>query len=185
MPRPSDAQVAFLEGEHRRLVGSLTLYTGDPELAADLAQEALARACVHWSRVSTMEAPGAWLHRVGINLANSWFQRRLAEGRAHRRRGSAAESHTSADPSDDVARSLTVRRAVAALPRRQRAAVALRYFADLSVRDTATAMRCAEGTVAALTHQGLANLRRSLGAHEQTGPSAHPRGGHHADRPAR
>ncbi|CAN5435410.1 hypothetical protein BH23ACT7_BH23ACT7_03670 [soil metagenome] len=52
-----DPRVAFCHREHRRLVGALTLYCGDAELARDLAQEALARACRDWSKVSRMAAP--------------------------------------------------------------------------------------------------------------------------------
>jgi RNA polymerase sigma factor (sigma-70 family) len=48
------------------------------------------------------------------------------------------------------------------LPDRQRAAIVLRYFADLSVRDTASALGCAEGTVKSLTSQAITALRRCL-----------------------
>lgn len=48
-------------------------------VAEDLAQDALLKACGRWSKVSTMTVPGAWLHRVAINLANSYFRRRKAE----------------------------------------------------------------------------------------------------------
>jgi DNA-directed RNA polymerase specialized sigma24 family protein len=60
----------------------LTLYTSDRDLAAELAQEALARACRHWRRVQHMDAPGAWLYRVALNLANSAGARRRADRRA-------------------------------------------------------------------------------------------------------
>jgi RNA polymerase sigma factor (sigma-70 family) len=52
-----------------------------------------------------------------------------------------------------------VRAAILELPPRQRQAVVLRYHADLTVEDTAAVMRCAPGTVKALTSQALANLR--------------------------
>ena len=48
------------------------------------------------------------------------------------------------------------------LPIRQREAVLLRYFEQLSVEETATAMGCAAGTVKALVFQALRNLRQSL-----------------------
>ena len=60
-----------------------------------------------------------------------------------------------------VAAAVAVRGAVAALPQRQREAVVARYFADLSIAETAKAMRCAPGTVQALTPQAIANLRRA------------------------
>jgi RNA polymerase sigma-70 factor (ECF subfamily) len=51
---------------------------------------------------------------------------------------------------------------VAALPRRQREVVCLRFYADLPVAETAARLGVAEGTIKALTHQAIASLRRSL-----------------------
>lgn len=155
-----DPRAVFIRREHPRLVGALSLYCGDPDLAEEFAQEALARVCRDWSRVSAMDAPGAWAHRVAMNLANSWFRRRAAERRARARHGDPARGVTT-DP--DGAEAVAVRQAVAALPPRMRAAVVLRYYADLGVRETAAAMGCAEGTVKALTHKGMASLRLALG----------------------
>ena len=146
----------FCRREHPRLVGTLTLYTGDPQLASDLAQEALARVCRDWSSVTTLGAPGAWAHRVAINLAKSTFRRRAVE-RRHRNTSTGSP----VDEPPDVAAAIALRDAVAQLPHRQRAALILRYWGDFSVEDTAEAMRCATGTVKALTHQAIATLRRA------------------------
>ncbi len=54
---------------------------------------------------------------------------------------------------------MAVRDAVRQLPDRQRQAIVCRYYVQMTVRETAVAMRCAEGTVRALTSQGLSNLR--------------------------
>lgn len=159
MDSTEEAQVAFCRREFPRLVGTLTLYCGDPDVAADLAQEALARACRRWGRVSEMAAPGAWVHRVGINLANRHFRRHRSEQEAARR----AEA-LNADPLPaDEAEAVAVRAAVADLPRRQRTALVLRYFSDLPVRDVAELMGCREGTVKALTSQAIAALRQRSG----------------------
>lgn len=149
-----DGLVEFCRSEYPRLVGSLTLYTGSADLALDLTQEALARVCRNWPTVATMEAPGAWAHRVAINLANSTVRRRVIE-RRHARRTPDTEQVSS----EDSAETLALRAAVANLPRRQRAAIVLRYWRDLSVDDTAQAMGCAPGTVRALTYQGINRLR--------------------------
>jgi RNA polymerase sigma factor (sigma-70 family) len=61
----------------------------------------------------------------------------------------------------DRAAALAVRDAVAALPEPQRQALILRYFADLSVRETASAMRCPENTVKTHTRRALDALRLS------------------------
>jgi RNA polymerase sigma-70 factor (ECF subfamily) len=147
---------AFIGRESPRLVGMLALYVGERGLAEELAQEALIRLCQHWPRVRTMERPGGWLTRVAMNLARSSWRRRAAERRAQTRLGPPVL--TTADP--DVATTLAVRQAVAALPERQRRALVLRYYAQRSVAEVAADMGCAEGTVKSLTHKAIAALRR-------------------------
>ena len=155
------ALAAFCAREHRRVVGTLTLHCGDPHVAAELAQEALARVCGDWGRISAMAAPGAYLHRIAI-LASSHYRRRKAERAAVLRYGSRQVEETGSDPAGAVA----VRKAVAALPLRQRTALVLRYYSDLSVQETADAMGCATGTVTSLTSQALASLRDGAGLTE-------------------
>ena len=140
------------------LMRALAFYTGDRELAMDLAQETMARAYRDWKKVAKLDAPAGWLHRVAFNLANSTFRRVRAERRSSERLGAQfVDVQHDADTSDTV----TVRRLVAALPPRQKAALVLRYYADMSVGETAAVMDCAEGTVRALTSQALETLRRS------------------------
>lgn len=138
-----------------RLVGLLGLYCGDAGVAEELAHETLARVCQRWDQVKTMESPQAWTFKVAMNLASSYFRRKAAERRAKERLGALQEA--APEPSSDW--SITVREAVAALPRRQRTALLLRYYLDLPVVDTARLMGCAEGTVKALTFKAIASLR--------------------------
>lgn len=145
----------FCHDEYARLFGTLRLYCNDRWLAEELAQEALARAVRHWSQVQVMDAPGAWLHRVAINLANSSFRRRAAERRATSRAHTVGGSYDDPDSPTVVA----VRQAVRALPARQREVVILRYYQDLSVRDAATRMSCAEGNVKRLLADAIRSLR--------------------------
>jgi RNA polymerase sigma factor (sigma-70 family) len=142
----------FVREVRHPLVGSLALYCGDAAVAEELAQEALARAWLRWSK---LDDPKAWTYRAGFNLAASWGRRRSAERRANRR-ASAGDS-----PQVDLADVHAVRSAVAALPDRQRAVIVCRFFLTLDVRETAEVLDCAEGTVKAATHQALASLRRS------------------------
>ncbi len=145
--------VALCEAEWPRLVGFLGLYTGNRDLAEDLAQESLARLCRDWRKVSQLDNPEKWTYRVAMNLARSHF-RHLA---VVRRSAAAADERgtETMDPADVVA----VRDAVAALPSRQRATLLLRYFADLPVREVATILGCAEGTVKAQTSAAIEALR--------------------------
>lgn len=150
---------AFCEREYPRLVGTLTLYCGDVHLAEELAQEALARACGRWNRVQTMAAPGAWVHRVAINAANSHWRRARAARRARDHlAGDAPRSHE--DP--DVAGNLALREAVRGLPERQRTALILRYFTDLPPAEAAVAMNTTPQAVRNLTHRAIKALRSTL-----------------------
>jgi RNA polymerase sigma-70 factor (sigma-E family) len=154
--------IGFCDRVRPRLVGTLSLLCGDGDAAEELAQEALARVWLRWSRVRELGEPSAtaWTYRVAINLANSWFRRRMAERRARARLATrAAGAYIDPDPADAVA----VRRAVAALPRRQRTAVVLRYYADLPVAEVPVLMGCAPGTVKSLTRKALTALRRVEG----------------------
>ena len=144
-----------------RLIGALSLLTGDRGVAEELAQEALVRVWSRWRQLDALGEPAmsAWTYRVAVNLGNSWLRRRLAERRAIARLASrAAPHHIDADAADKIA----VRRAVAALPRRQRTALVLRYFADLPVGEAAEVMGCSPGTVKSLTSLAMTNLRRQL-----------------------
>lgn len=146
---------AFCHAQYSRLIGTMTLYTGDPELARDLAQEALARACADWRKVRKMDHPGPWLHRVAINLANSHFRRRKIESRVTEVLAAGSASYT--DPAIPTA--LVLRQRVAGLPPRQRTALILRFFVDLSVHETADLMGCEAHTVKKLTGRAVATLR--------------------------
>ena len=64
-----------------------------------------------------------------------------------------------ADPATDV----DLRAALAALAPRQRAAVVLRFYCDMSVEQTADVLNCSTGTVKSQTSRGLDALRRALG----------------------
>lgn len=143
-----------------RLVGALGLMCGDVHVAEELAQEALARTWAHWDEVRELGDPAssAWAYRVAMNLCRSWVRRRVAERRALARLAADARPHIGQDLADYAA----VRAAVRRLPHRQRAAVVLRYYADLPVADVASLMGCAPGTVKSLTNLAIQGLRRQL-----------------------
>jgi RNA polymerase sigma-70 factor (ECF subfamily) len=149
-----DTWTAFYRDEYPRLAEAMFVYTNDRDLACELAQEAMSRAWSHWTRGSRIENPAAWTCRVAINLANSKWRRGLLARRiaAHR-----ADDETI--PELDIGTRLAVRQAVAELPPRQKTAVVLRYLFDFSIADVARLMRCREGTVTALTTQGIEKLR--------------------------
>ena len=148
--------------EYPRLVGLLALQVGDRLVAEELAQDTLLALCRHWGRV---ERPTAWLTRVGLNRANSWLRRRLAERRAQARHGPTVDAVEEEGTGRVEAEEL--RRRVAVLPQRQRMVVALRFYEHHSVAEAAAVMGCAEGTVKALTHQAVQRLREQLAPEQE------------------
>jgi RNA polymerase sigma-70 factor (sigma-E family) len=142
-----------------RLVGSLTLQTGDRSRAEDVAQEALARAWLRWDEVAAMANPNGWVFTVAFNLAKSGRRRQGIESRANLRSVGGAETvGTDADVADRLALDGALRQ----MPNRQRSVIALRYYAGFSVAETAQVMGCAEGTVKSLTSAALQKLRSIL-----------------------
>lgn len=153
---PPSRLVALCEQEHRRLVGLLGLLVGDRDLAEELAQEVLIRACRDWEKVQHIDRPAAWLHRVAVNLAMSSHRRRRAEQRMLSRLDSRLGPAT---PDTDPATVEAVRHALLQLPVNLRAVLVLRFYADYSVTDTAAALHVPEGTVKTRTRRALALLR--------------------------
>jgi RNA polymerase sigma-70 factor (ECF subfamily) len=148
---------AFFRAEQPKMVALALALTGVPEVARDLAQDALAKAYRSWQFVSAMDRPGAWLRRVTINGAMSWHRSASRETRAHARLGGEGSTETPEQESDRFWS------AVRSLPDRQRAAVALHYLEDMSVADVAAALDIAEGTVKASLFKARATLAAALG----------------------
>lgn len=142
-----------------RLVGSLVVLTGDRAWAEDVAQEAMARAWLRWDEVASMANTTGWVYTVAFNLAKSGRRRQATESRANLRSIGGADTERS-DP--DVADRLALEAALGQMPSRQRTVIALRYYAGLSVAETAQVMGCAEGTVKSLTSAAIAKLRTLL-----------------------
>jgi RNA polymerase sigma factor (sigma-70 family) len=146
---------SWYRGVHPRLLATLTVMSGDVEAARDATAEAFTRALERWPRVRNMDAPEAWVHRVGVNVLRRWHRRRVVEERLLRRHGP--------DPAPPSQLSPDVWDALAALPSRQREAIALRYLLDMTQADVADAMGVAPGTAAATLHAARRNLADRLG----------------------
>lgn len=146
--------VDFCKAQYPRLVGLLGLYCGDRGVAEELAQETLARVWRKWPKVHHLDRPDAWAQRVAINLANSHLRRRVAERKARTRIVPPRHAEL---PAVDVA--ITVRQAVAALPRRQREAVLFHYYLDLPLTEVAESMGTTVSGAKSLLHRAVGRLR--------------------------
>lgn len=116
-----------------------------------------------WNTVRELDSPGGWAHRVAVNLAVSHRRRRDAEGRAYARVGVDAGGGER-----DVSAEMSVRAALESLDAKARAAVVLRYVADVPSADAGAALGMSADAVRVLTHRALADLRRKLGEPEPT-----------------
>lgn len=144
-----DGFAAFYRQQVGPMVRVATLIVGSRPVGEDLVQDAFVRVHARWRAV---DDPLPYTRRAVVNACRSHLRRRVLE-----RRHLAS---LSVGVEDLGARELLD--ALAALPPRQRAAVVLRFYADLPERDVAAALACAPGTVGSLVHRALATLRQQI-----------------------
>lgn len=133
------------------------LLTADRELAQDLVHDAFVRLFARYRDLRDPDQFEAYLRKTIVNLSKDQRRKKAIE-RAYIAREKRPEAVANPDGSDE-----DLRAALMKLPRRQRAAVALRYLEDLSEQQTAEAMDTSVAAVKALTQRGAASLRRHLG----------------------
>ncbi|TDB74603.1 SigE family RNA polymerase sigma factor [Micromonospora sp. KC721] len=155
-----DAFHSFFESHHADLARLAYLVTGEPEVADDLAADALLEVWRHWDRVAAADSPIAYARGVLANLARNRIRRLSRE-----RRGLLGVGLLWRDRTQDVDVPVVVdvREALRRLPYRRRACVVLRYAFDLSERETARTLGISVGTVKSQTSRGAAQLTRLLG----------------------
>lgn len=148
----------FVQVRGPRLRRAAYLMCGDADLAEDLLQEALIALAEKWESV---ENPDGFVRRVIYRKRVSWWRkvRREVSRDVLPERGIS-------DGAQERARDAEVHEALRALPPRQRAALVLRYFEDLTEKQTAEVMGVRPGTVKSLSHHAIARLRQELG-HER------------------
>jgi RNA polymerase sigma-70 factor (sigma-E family) len=135
------------------------LLTGDRAPAEDLVQEAFARFVGRLGYLRDPDAFGSYLRRTLINLSKSHFRHRKVE-RAYVEK-LAVTPEPASTPNDYLDEAMHV--ALLGLPERQRAAMVLRFYEDLSDGQAAEIMRCRPGTVRSLVSRGMKTLRTELG----------------------
>ncbi|MFC9929902.1 SigE family RNA polymerase sigma factor [Streptomyces sp. NPDC127190] len=158
---------SFMVGRWPRLMRTAFLLTGEQHAAEDLVQSTLERVFVAWSRVGRADEPDAYVRRVMINLHARKHRRRLKEYLAPKDDSGLVPEV--ADTGDRIAQAddrRTLLKALAQLPVRQREAVVLRYWEDLTESQAAEAMGCSVGTVKSNAAKGIAKLRAIPGLAE-------------------
>lgn len=162
--RPSVAEL------YQRHVGRATalawLLTGDPYLAEDLAHDAFLRAAGRFGGLRDPQAFDGYLRRTVVNLCRARL-RRLRVERAFLRREVVVAPDRSGSGSFAVEDRDLVWDAIRRLPQRQRAAVVLRFYEDLSEREVGDILRCSPRAVNALVSRAMSQLREAMKGEER------------------
>ena len=141
----------FVAARRQALLRTAYLLTGKHEDAEDLVQVALVKCVPHWKRIA--DRPEPYVRRVLVRESISrWRSRRWRE------------QHVAAVPEQvaaaaDVDGRLALQQALLSLAPRQRAVIVLRYYEDLTEKQTAAQLGIAVGTVKSQARDGLARLR--------------------------
>jgi RNA polymerase sigma-70 factor (sigma-E family) len=161
-----DAFDAFVRARLPHLLRLGRALTGSEQGAADLVQDALERSLMRWSRIES-EDPEGYVRRVMVTRNISAWRR------VRRERLTADVPETSYDdPQADPA----LWAALAKLPPKQRAVIALRYYEDLTEAQTAEVLGVSAGTVKSQASRAMAKLRELL-AESGAADAAGERGG--------
>ncbi len=161
-PSDSDVLTTLYTAHYRALVRLATFLTSDRDNAEEIVQDAYVKVHGSWRGVRELDKAEAYLRTTVVNLSRSRLRRRQVAAR-HRAEPLPDMASAEAGALEAVQRQ-AVLRALAALPRRQREAVVLRYYGDLSEAQTAAAMGCSTGSVKSHTSRAMAALRPLLEA---------------------
>lgn len=160
----ADSFAAVFNAHHRQAVRLAYLLVSDPHQAEDVVSEAFTKVYVRWRKGEVRDV-GGYLRRAVANEANSKLRRRYLERRVGAERSGDDRGVRLVD--DHAADRDQVWQGIQRLPERQRAAVVLRYYEDLSEAETADILGCSVGTVKSQTSRGLARLQELLGVSSQ------------------
>ena len=152
----------FVSSRLQSLLRYAVMLTGDPHTAQDLVQETMIRVQLKWRRVVKADQPERYVQRMLTNAyidvrRGSWLRRVTLQAEPTEPRANGNSDHAERTAARDEMWLLLAR-----LPRRQRAALVLRYYEGLPDGEIAEVLGCAVGTVRAHISRALATLRAHL-----------------------
>lgn len=158
--RPDEGRIERLYLRHAPAATRLAyLITGDAHLAQDIAQEAFIRVTGRFGHLRSPGAFDAYLRRAVVNLCTSQFRHRKVE-RAYLEREARRPPPNVDSPT--VGEHDELRSALRELPPRQRAAVVLRYYEDLSEQQTGEVLGISASAVRSLVLRAMTTLRERI-----------------------
>lgn len=149
----------FVRGHGTELLRIAVLISGSRDRGEELLQETLTYLYPRWDKVAAAETPLAYVRRALVN-------RLVSERRSPRRNTVALWDLPERTDGRDLGEMVATRRAVwqlvGGLPDRQRAAVVLRYFYDLSDAEIARILDCRAATVRSIISRAMNAMRRGM-----------------------
>lgn len=127
--------------------------TGNPCDAEDLLQAALAKTYVAWDRIQDRSSLDGYVRRAMVNINISWWRRRKIEEYPSEALPEVPVQH------DPRHRYEELELALDRLPARQRTAIVLRYYEDMTEPEIAKKLGISVGTVKSTVSRGMAKLR--------------------------
>jgi RNA polymerase sigma-70 factor (sigma-E family) len=146
--------------QYKALVRLAAMLVRDTSTAEEVVQDAFIAMHDGWHRLKDAEKALAYLRQAVVNRSRSVLRHRMVVEK------NAPKPAPDMPSAEHGAMALLERSAVIAalrdLPERQREAIVLRYYADLSEADIAAAMRISRGAVKSHTARGMASLKAAL-----------------------
>jgi RNA polymerase sigma factor (sigma-70 family) len=163
MRMKSDVFERMFDEHAQRLFSFLAYRTGNRALAEDLLSETFERAIRSRQRFDPrLGSERRWLYAIALNLLRDHARRQTHEDRAMQSVGSRSSPHESDPAIDAVEQRDELRRALSTLNDSEREAIALRFGADLKLRDVARVLGEGESAVEGRIYRGLGKLRDEL-----------------------
>lgn len=160
-PENESAYADYVEQSWPSLVRAAVFLGARPDEAEDLAQTTLVRCYTGWERVNNADNRDAYVYRMLLNCLRDtrrtrWWKDRQYDDPAALDR--PATDHGGSDAAERVAIADAVHRALGGLTKPNRDVVVLRYFVQLSEKQTAEALGVPPGTVKSRLSRALAHL---------------------------
>ena len=157
--RDTAAFSEFVEARSHALLRTAYLMVGDHQLAQDLLQEALIKTLIAWPKLRDPAKVDAYVRRTVVTTAITWRRRRSF----HERPVQPMPEVSGVDQVEALATHQVLVAQLRQLSPRQRAAIVLRYYEDLTESQTADVMGCSVGAVKSHVSVGLSRLRERMG----------------------
>ena len=172
--RSGDQEAAFqrLVEIHGKAMYNIALFTlNDEILAQDATQDAFIRIYRGLGKFKGTAQLSTWMYRIVKNVCYDYLRKERPAGLGEEFDEEALADTAGADPGTAYQsnwRHAQLRRAVGQLPRKQRLAVTLHYFEELTYEEVAAVMDMPLGTVKSYLHRAKATLAQALGQEERS-----------------